>query len=275
MVPDETNFLNTVTRQLAIGIERELLNEQSRETQRLQESERLHQTILNSISHEMRTPLTAIIGASSALQNAEISGNKDTRKELTDELTQASERLNFIVENLLDTSRLASGLFQLKREWSDIKDIVSISIDQLSRVLEQHIIHLDIPDNLPFVYVDFHLMEQAISNILRNSASMAPANSLISIDARAGNNLLIISVSDQGPGIPEQSLYKIFERFYRVPGTPTGGVGLGLWLVKSIIELHGGKISVANQVAGGVCFSIQLPIEKQPEIPKESENVSE
>ena len=272
LVPEESNFLNTVARQLAIGIERELLNEQSRETQRLQESERLHQTILNSISHEMRTPLTTIIGTSSALQNDEISGNKEMRKELAEELASASERLNSVVENLLDTSRLGSGVFQLNREWCDIKDIVSISIERLGKVMDQHKIRLDIPDNLPLVSVDFHLMEQAVSNILRNSSAMAPAGTTISVDARALNNFLIISITDQGPGIPEQSLKRIFERFYRVPGTPAGGIGLGLWLVKSIVELHGGQISVSNQPDGGARFSIQLRIEKQPEIPEEIEN---
>ena len=260
---------------MAIGIERELLNEQSRATQRLQESEKLHQTILNSISHKIRTPLTAIMGASSALQNDEIAGNKEMRRTLADELTSASERLNFVVENLLDTSRLGSGVFQLKREWCDIRDIVSISMERLGRVLEQHKVRLDIPEKLPFVLVDFHLFEQAISNLLRNAAAIAPIGTEISVAAKASIDSLTIAVSDQGPGIPEQSLDRIFERFYRVPGTPAGGVGLGLWLVKSIIELHSGKVSVANQAAGGACFSIQLPIEEQPETPSEMERGNE
>ncbi len=275
LVPEETNFLNTITRQLAIGIERELLNEQSRESQRLQESERLHQTILNSISHEMRTPLTAIIGASSALQSEEISANKEMRKELADELAEASERLNFVVENLLDTSRLSSGTSKLKREWCDVKDIISISIEHSDKILKPYKIQLNIPANLPLVFIDFHLFEQAISNLLRNSAFNAPPGSEISIVANALNDSLEIVISDQGPGIPEQSLNLIFERFYRIPGTPGGGVGLGLWLVKSIVELHGGKVTVANQAAGGACFSLHLPIEKQPDAPSEIEHADE
>lgn len=272
LVPEEANFLNTVARQLAIGVERVLSNEKSQEAQRLQESERLHQTILNSISHEMRTPLTTIIGAASALQNDDISENKDMRKELAEEMIAAADRLNLVVENLLDTSRLSSGVYQLKREWCDLQDIVSIALESPGRTLKQYQIRINLPEQMPLIFVDFRLFEQAISNLLRNAVAMAPPDTLISIEATTKADTLIIIISDSGPGIKPESLARIFERFYRVPGTPAGGVGLGLWLVKSIVELHGGKISVTNRPERGACFSIQLPIEHQPDVPKEAEN---
>jgi two-component system sensor histidine kinase KdpD len=270
--PEETEFLNTVARQLAIGIERDILNEQSRQARQLQESERLHQTILNSISHEIRTPLTTIMGAASALQSERISSNDETRLELTEELSGAAERLNLVVENLLDTSRLSSGMLSLKREWCDLKDLVSICLERLSRVLERHSIQINVPNKFPLLFVDFRLFEQVLSNLLRNAAIMSPAGSRIIIEATTPSDGVAISVADCGPGIPEESKEHIFERFYRIPGTSPGGVGLGLWLVKSIVELHGGRVLVTNQPIGGARFSIHIPLEKQPELPGELEN---
>jgi two-component system, OmpR family, sensor histidine kinase KdpD len=271
LLPEETDFLNTVVRQLAIGIERELLNEQSREAQRLQESERLHQTILNSISHEIRTPLTAILGVVSALQSDQITKGSEARRELTGELAGAAERLNLVVENLLDTSRLSSGVLSLKREWCDLKDIVSVCLRRLKKALEQHTIQINIPENLPLLFVDFRLFEQVLSNLLRNASAMSPHGTEITVEAKISSNSFIISVIDHGPGIPEESKEQIFERFYRIPGTAAGGIGLGLWLVKNIVETHGGRVSVANRPIGGAVFSIYLALEKQPELPKESE----
>jgi len=267
---EESNFLNTVCRQLAIGIERELLSEQSQTARRLQESERLHQTILNSISHEIRTPLTAIMGAASALQDDEIGQSAQSRHELASELTEASERLNLVVENLLDTSRLGSGMLRLKREWCDPKDIISVCLEKMMGRSEKHLIKIDMPEAVPLISVDFHLIEQVLANLLRNSIAVSPKEIPIIITVKCSTDSLNIIVSDKGPGIPEESIPHIFERFYRVPGSPSGGVGLGLWLAKNIIDMHEGKIAARNNPDGGAVFSIQLPLEKQPEVPSES-----
>jgi len=272
LLPEESNFLNTVVRQLAIGIERELLNEQSARTRQLQESERLHQTILDSISHEIRTPLTAITGAASALQNEEMVSDDQTRRELVDQLADASERLNSTVGNLLDTSRLSAGAIRLEKEWCDPKDLISISLERLDRVLEGRRIQVDLPEKLPLIFVDMRFFEQVFANLLRNAAAMTAPDCEISIEAKVTADTMIVSIADSGPGIPAESQEHIFERFYRIPGTPAGGVGLGLWLVKNIVEMHGGKISVSNRPGGGAAFAIRLPIEGQPEPPLESEN---
>jgi two-component system, OmpR family, sensor histidine kinase KdpD len=267
LLPDESNFLNTVIRQLAIGIEREMLNEKSSQSRQLQESERLHQTILDSISHEIRTPLTAIMGASSALQDKNIAERAETRIELTEDLLDASERLNMVIENLLDTSRLSSGMLKLKLEWCDPKDLISITTERLGKVLEAHKLNLNIPDKLPLLFVDFQLIEQVLSNLIRNAAMVTPANGEITIEIKPTADLFEIAVLDSGPGIPEDAINNVFERFFRVPGTPSGGLGLGLWLAKNIVELHGGRAYVRNRKSCGAAFTISLPIRPQPESP--------
>jgi two-component system, OmpR family, sensor histidine kinase KdpD len=272
LLPDDSGFLNTVVRQLAIGIEREMLNEKSRKALQLQESERLHQTILDSISHEIRTPLTAIMGASSALQDREIVENIEARNELARELIDSSERLNQVIENLLDTSRLSSGMLKLKLEWYDPKDLISITIEKMGKILETHKVDYATPEKLPLIFIDFHLMEQVLSNLIRNAANATPVGKEIKIEVRLIAEALEIRVSDSGQGIPENALQHIFNRFYRVAGMPAGGIGLGLWLAKNIVELHGGKISGHNRAGGGAVFAISLPLKIQPEIPPEVEN---
>jgi two-component system sensor histidine kinase KdpD len=269
LLPEETDFLNTVVRQLAIGIERENLNEKSLQARQLQESERLHQTILDSISHEIRTPLTAIMGASSALQDKNITDNIETRDELTKDLLDASERLNNVVENLLDTSRFNSGMLNLKLEWCDPKDLISITIERLSKMLAVYKLSVNIPDKLPLIFVDFHLMEQVISNLIRNAMVVTPKGMEIVIEIRSRVESIDITILDSGTGIPEGALKNVFGRFYRVPGTPAGGLGLGLWLAKNIVELHGGMLSVYNRPNGGAAFTISLPLRPQPESPPE------
>jgi two-component system sensor histidine kinase KdpD len=251
-----------------------MLNEETRFTGQLKESERLHQTILDSISHEIRTPLTAIIGASTALQDDKIAQSIDTRSELIRELIDASERLNLVVENLLDTSRLNSGMLKLKQEWCDPKDIISVTLESLDKTLKSHKIEISTDSSLPLIFVDFHLIAQVLSNLIRNAAVATPTGGVIRVESKSTMDSFDFVVMDSGPGIPDDTLGKVFERFYRIAGTPTGGTGLGLWLAKNIIELHGGKISVHNRTNGGAVFTILLPLNPQPESPPEGKNDS-
>ena len=269
LLPEDSSFLNTIVRQLALGIERENLNEKSRLSLQLSESERLHQTILDSISHEIRTPLTAIIGAASALQDKKISADIDAQRELTDDLLEGSDRLNQVIENLLDSSRLSSGMLKLKQEWCDIKDLFSISIEKQAKILASYNLETDLEDKLPLIYIDFHLMEQVLSNLIRNAAAVTPKGMKIIVMAKESPKSIELSVGDSGPGIPSDAAHKVFERFYRIPGTPSGGLGLGLWLAKNIIELHGGEISVRNGTDKGAIFTIALPKTTQPDSPPE------
>jgi two-component system sensor histidine kinase KdpD len=270
---DEENLLMTVARQLAMAAERELFQERSRQIQQLAESERLYQTILNSVSHELRTPLTAIIGNASALSNSQIASDPASRRQLSDEIIKNGERLNRVVSNLLDMSRLSSGKLSLKKDWHEIGDLISVVLDSQRTTLSAHNVVMQIAENLPLVRLDFALFQQALSNLLLNAATYTAPGTTVEIEVRITGSSLQLSVSDNGPGVPEASIPHLFEMFYRVPGSPSGGAGIGLAITKGIVEVHGGTIVVSNRPSGGACFTITLPIEQQPQMPQDKDGL--
>jgi two-component system, OmpR family, sensor histidine kinase KdpD len=269
LLQEEQNLLSSVCRQFAIAFEREVFQKRSRQTEQLRQSERLHQTILDSVSHEIRTPLTAIIGAASALQDESIVGNPDVRHELSQEVVETAERLDRVVDNLLDMSRLSSGALLLNKDWHDVRDIISIATAKLTRTLSGHVLQLTVPEQMPLVAIDLQLFEQVLSNILLNAANYAPLGSTIQIITGTRNDSVFLQVRDQGHGVPEESLTRIFDKFYRLPGTQSGGTGLGLAVAKSIVEAHSGTIEAANREEGGLQVTILLPLEQQPTMPEE------
>ncbi|MCX6825778.1 MAG: sensor histidine kinase KdpD [candidate division Zixibacteria bacterium] len=273
LLQEEENLLSTVARQLAISLERELLQERSQQAERLAESEKLYQTILNSVSHEIRTPLTAIIGFTSALQSDQLSANTESRRQILGELSDNAERLNNVVTNLLDLSRLNSGMLSLKKDWHDINDLIAVVLGELQKTLSDHPIITRSAESLPLIQIDFNLFKQALINLLSNAAAYTPSGTTIELEITVTGGAVTLKIIDNGPGIPSEFLPYLFDKFYRVPGTPSGGTGIGLAIAKAIVEMHGGIIEVVNIPKGGACFSIKLPIEKQPELPKESENL--
>lgn len=266
---EKESLLFSIVRQLGLSIERHFMTKRLAETQRLKDSEELHQTLLNSVSHEMRTPLTAILGAAFALENSGMSGSSQYVKDVAAGLHEAGDRLNRVIENLLDMSRLNSGVLSLKLEWHDFNDLLSTAVKKLEKPLAQHKIKINFPDKILLVKMDYRLMEHAISNVILNAAMYTPIGTEIRINIKATAADFVIEIEDDGPGIPEDSMKKIFDKFYRVPGSPTGGTGLGLSIVKSIVELHKGRINVQNLSPHGLCFKIELPLEAQPQVPEE------
>ena len=271
LLAEEEDLLMAVAQQMAIALEREVLHQRAVEGDRLRESERLHQTILDSVSHELRTPLTGIIGAASALQNSKISASEATRDQLAHELVENAERLNRVVGNLLDMSRLASGVLKLNRDWYDIADLIAVTLESNRRGLEGRTVATRIDEKVPLVRIDFQLFEQALANLIVNALTHTAAGTPIEIMAHVRGESLEISLADQGRGIPEASLPKLFDRFYRVPGTAPSGTGTGLAIVKAVVELHGGRVEAANRHEGGAIFTIRLPLEPQPKMPVEAE----
>lgn len=263
--PDQETLLFSITSQLGVSIERSFLTRKLLEAQRFKDSEMLHQTLLNSISHEMRTPLTVILSSAAALESELV---KDPYvKNIAHSLTEASDRLNRVIENLLDMSRLNSGVLALKLDWQDLSDLIGVVVEKAAKATSRHKIQFETAADVGLVRVDFRLFEHAISNLLFNAIQYAPIGSQISINTYIEANRVKIAIGDQGPGIPTESIPKIFDKFYRVPGAPPGGTGLGLSIVRGIVNLHGGEVSYEPNFPKGARFVIDLPVENQPIVP--------
>jgi two-component system sensor histidine kinase KdpD len=219
----------------------------------------LYNTLLNSLSHELRTPISTIVGASDTILNDNIS--EENKKKLVSEISEASLRLNRQVENLLNMSRLESGFIEAKKDWCDITELVHSTINQLDETLKHHKVIVNIPENLPLFKLDFGLMQQVLINLLSNAATYTPKNSTITISVNCNKENLIFTIEDNGPGFPKEEMQKVFEKFYRLKNSVTGGTGLGLSIVKGFVEAHKGIINLGNTKTGGACFIIQIPAE--------------
>jgi len=261
---DQEVMLETFANQIALVIERELLDEAAEQSAMLQESERLYTTLLNSISHELRTPIAAITGATSSLLDPTTNGNEEARVALTHNIQDSAERLNRLVENLLDMSRLDSGRLKLKREWCDVGDVIGVAVKRMEKQLEGYPLTMDISPELPLVSMDFVLMEQVIVNLLDNIVSYTPPGTRVNIGAKTDDGYLKITITDSGLGIPPADVERVFEKFYRVPGTLSGGTGLGLSICRGLVEAHGGALTAENAADGGLRVIIRLPVGDPP-----------
>lgn len=223
---------------------------------------KLYNTLLSSLSHELRTPIATIIGATDGLLTEPSNLSPNDKHNLLAEISTASLRLNQQVENLLNMSRLESGFILPKKDWCDVKELVYAVISRLDENLKHHQVNIFINENLPLFKLDYVLMEQVLYNLIYNAAQYTPEDSVIDISADCINEQLIITVKDNGGGFPEDEIEKVFEKFYRLTNTKTGGTGLGLSIVKGFIEAHNGIVELKNRPQGGAVFSIKLPAEK-------------
>jgi two-component system sensor histidine kinase KdpD len=240
------------------------LQERARDAEVLKKSEKLHQALLNSVSHELRTPLTAIVGASTALSDSATSADADKKAALVDDLMQSTMRLNRIVENLLDMSRINSGALTMKKEIFELNDFLRTVLQSGVKLWSHHRLVFHPSEDL-IVLGDDRLLEHAILNLLSNASQYSPLGSEIKITINKLDTQACIHISDEGPGIPAEAAQKIFERFYRVPGTPAGGTGLGLSIVKAIVEANDGLVGFENRSDRmGTIFTISLPLQELP-----------
>jgi two-component system, OmpR family, sensor histidine kinase KdpD len=224
-------------------------------------SERLRKTLLDCVSHELKTPLAAIGAASQELLRLAADG-QDARmlKELAGEIHDGSHRLNRVVNNLLDMNRLESGVVQPNREWCDVRELLQSAIESERESIDGREVRLDVPENTPLALIDHLLMEQAVAKLLANAGSHTPARLPIEVDAECKDGQLLISVSDRGPGFSSELSDRVFEKFYRGDGRRAGGLGLGLAIARGFVEAHGGKITAENRDGGGARFIINLPV---------------
>jgi two-component system, OmpR family, sensor histidine kinase KdpD len=248
-------LINAVLTHKIRQMEREVKEKDEKE-----KSVRFYNTLLHSLSHEIKTPITTIIGSTDTLlNNARLS--QENKTELISEISVASLRLNQQVENLLSMSRLESGVFKLKKDWCDINELVHRTVNRLETSLQKYRLAIDIPDSLPLFKLDFGLMEQVIYNLVLNVTQHTPEDTTITIQAEDAKHKLVLTIADNGTGFPEDEVEKVFDKFYRLKGSPTGGTGIGLSIVKGFVEAHSGTIKLENLPIKGSKFTLEIPTE--------------
>ena len=259
--PAQRRLMEAFANQGAQAIERAHLEEQNRQIALLQSAEKLQNTLLNSISHDLRTPLVAITGALSALDEKDVQIDEPTRNTLIENARGEADRLNRLVGNLLNMTRIESGAIKLRLEPCDVQDLIGTAIEQLGKRAEKNQIKVDIPVNYPLVSMDFTLMAQVIVNLLENAMKYSPEESLIEIVASMDDSKARLQILDRGVGIPSDDLFRVFDKFYRVQRPESvSGTGLGLSISKGIVEAHGGEVRAMNREGGGTILEVELPL---------------
>jgi two-component system sensor histidine kinase KdpD len=254
----ENEFWKAFLSQISGKYEREFLREDAKKAYILNESDKLYKTLFNSISHELRIPVATIMGASDTLLSQ--SYPEETKIKLYSEINTASIRLNRLIENLLNMSRLESGHITLRPDWCDVHDLANKVFETLKQELQPFKLTTIIPKDMPLVNIDFGLIEQVIHNLILNATQNAPVGSRIRLKFFYDNGFLTIQVMDRGPGFPESELSSVFNKFYRGKDAKTGGTGLGLSIVKGFVEAHQGSVIAASRQNGGAIFTIKLPV---------------
>ncbi len=259
---EQVHALESFTTQTAIAIERAILAEEAQQAILRAETEMLRNTLLSSVSHDLRTPLAAITGAASTILENDSTLNQSDRHELTLTIYEEAEHLNQIIRNVLDMTRLESGAIKVKKEWQSIEEIVGAVLNRLADKLKDRPISIRLQKDLPLVPFDPLLLEQVLMNLLVNTIKYTQPESEIDISAVVKGQEVLVELADRGPGIPSEDADRIFEKFVRGPST--GGIGLGLTICRAIVAAHGGRIWAENRPGGGAVFRFTLPIVEQP-----------
>jgi two-component system, OmpR family, sensor histidine kinase KdpD len=264
--PEQLHQLETFANQTALAIERARLTEEAQETQLRMETERLRNSLLSSVSHDLRTPLATITGAATTLieQGGRLDG--PAQHDLLGSVREEAERLNRLVQNLLEMTRLESGALELRKEWHSIEEVIGAALRRhAKRLIGRRITTRVLPD-LPLVAMDDVLIEQVLMNLIDNALKYTPTGTPVDIIATATDRAATVEVADRGPGIPAGQEEKIFEKFYRGQPGEGRGAGLGLAICRGIIRAHGGRIWAQNLPGGGVAFLFTLPVTEPPPV---------
>jgi two-component system, OmpR family, sensor histidine kinase KdpD len=269
-------LLNALLDQSAVAIERAVLSSRMERTQLEAEAERLRTTLLLSVSHDLRTPLASIIGSATSLLQANDRYTEDMKRELLTTVRDEALRLNQFVANLLDMAQLESGPLDTKREWVEIQDVVGAALSRTEAPLSDHVVKLSIDPALPMLRLDFVMMQQVLVNLLHNAAKYAPSGTPIELIASQDETSVRLEVADEGVGIPDADLERVFRKFFRLHQGDNGqaGAGLGLAICRGLVEAHGGRIFAESpgKHGKGATVTVVLPIEGEaPSIESENE----
>ncbi len=270
LVPEQRRHLDTFAALTAIALERVHYVEVAQQALLSMESERLRNSLLATLSHDLRTPVAALQGLGEMLAL--------TKPPLTPEqldialaIAQEARRMGALVSNLLDMARIESGQVKLRKQWQAIEEVVGSALVAAKVALGRRRVEVDVPPDLPLVEYDATLIERVLYNLIENAAKYAPPEATIALSAETAGGDLVVRVSDTGPGIATGQEEAIFEKFSRgVSESTTPGVGLGLAISRAIVEAHRGKIWAANAASGGAVFTFTLPLGTPPEMPEEA-----
>lgn len=262
----QTTFFWTFLHQAASLIERARLQRENLRIELLQRTDALRAALLSSVSHDLRTPLASIKAATSSLLQEEVRWDDDARRSFLLSIERQADRLNRLVGNLLDMSRIEDGALRPEKEWYHVAEVIYDVVERMHSLLQGRIVRTNIPDELPPVELDYLLIDQVLTNLLENALRYTPPASPIDIRVQSVQEKVVISVADRGPGIPVSEYERVFDKFYRVLGTrryagnPTEGSGLGLAVCKGVVEAHGGTIWTEAREGGGAIFFVTLPV---------------
>ena len=261
-LPEQQKLLETFLRQIAQALTRIRFAEQAKLNHLQIEAERLRNSLLSAISHDLRTPLATIIGSASALAENNDNLKPADRQALSRSIVDEAGRMANLVNNILDMAKLDAGILELNKQWYPLEEIIGTVLTHLQKPLTGRQISVQLPPGIPMVFVDAVMIEQVLCNLLENAVRYTPEGSALAISAELSDVDAKITVADQGPGIPEGLEERLFEKFYQVRHEAAqSGVGLGLAICRAIVEVHGGHIFAHNRAEGGAAFTFVLPIE--------------
>ena len=269
-LPEQQRLLETFTSQIALALERVRLAAEAHNAQLKMETEQLRNTLLSAISHDLRTPLAAIVGASSSLVRDGEKLDEHARHELGQAIYDEAIRMAGLANNLLDMARLEAGAVVLNLQWQPLEEVVGGALAGMSTRMLNHPVGVKLPRDLPLVKIDSLMIERVFANLLENAVKYTPSGTAIEIFAATDQDKLVVTVSDHGSGVPAGEEERIFEKFHRVANEGNqGGAGIGLTICRSIVEAHGGRIWADNLPSGGAAFHFTLPLTDPPSIEHE------
>jgi two-component system sensor histidine kinase KdpD len=264
-LPEQQKLLATFLRLIAQALARLRLADQTKSVQLQIEAEGLRNSLLSSISHDLRTPLATIVGSASALAEDDGKLKPKDRVELSRAIYDEARRMSNLVSNILDMARLDAGMIQLHKDWYPVEEIIGTVLTRFSKQMAGRNVKVVLPPGIPLVYCDAVMIEQVLTNLLENALRYTPAGSPLEITADVSADKVEISLADHGPGIPEGLENRLFEKFYRLRDeTAQSGVGLGLPICRAIVAVHGGSIRAHNRPEGGAIFTFTLPLDQPP-----------
>jgi two-component system sensor histidine kinase KdpD len=256
--PEE--LLSAIAGEAALAVHRAELAQAAAHAEALREADELKSALLNAVSHDLRTPLASIIASAGSLQQTDVTWTDEERLGFAEAIEHEAQRLDRLVGNLLDLSRIESGSLRPEKGWYDLGALVGEVVGRLKPITAQHVISVNTPGDLPPIALDYIEIDEVLSNLIENATKYTPPQTEISVSVKLLDEEVLVEVADRGPGMPTEELHKVFDPFYRIKGSKTSGTGLGLAVARGLVEAHGGRIWAENRPDGGAKFVFTLPL---------------